>query len=310
PRISSPLATSPLVTSPVRKAREPTPGGWSPVYEPTEANVGGSPGRRRGSSTLQSIIGGNGRPANIGDVPGAAVSDVAPCGGDNGAGPSAPARKTMHRILRKISKHQSAFPFLRPVDVVLDGCPTYYDVIKHPMDLGTIKMKLEAPAGYSSPSEFEADIRLMFGNCYAFNPLGTPVHDMGKTVEAVFDTEWAKSGLSGTAAAPPATPAQTGGSKRKSTPKSLPDKDASAALVETPKRQKKSNGADAASIEVTAGDMQAVGGESSAVMTTPVGKGTKVARTTSTGKARTKKAETAAAAGTKIKTPRKRSSGQ
>ncbi|KAJ1842358.1 hypothetical protein LPJ73_005829, partial [Coemansia sp. RSA 2703] len=38
-----------------------------------------------------------------------------------------PVPKVLQRILRKLTNHPSAFPFLRPVDVALDGCPTYYD---------------------------------------------------------------------------------------------------------------------------------------------------------------------------------------
>ncbi|KAJ2879907.1 hypothetical protein H4R27_005040 [Coemansia aciculifera] len=108
------------------------------------------------------------------------------------------ARKLLHRVLRKLSRHPDAFPFMRPVDVILDGCPTYYDIIKQPMDLGTIKRKLET-GGYTTVDQFEADVRLMLANCYAFNPPGTPVHLMGESVERAFDTEWSKCGLSSNA---------------------------------------------------------------------------------------------------------------
>ncbi|KAJ2701697.1 hypothetical protein H4218_001297 [Coemansia sp. IMI 209128] len=111
------------------------------------------------------------------------------------AGVAGGTRKLLHRVLRKLSRHPDAFPFMRPVDVVLDGCPTYYDVIKQPMDLGTVKRKLETN-GYATADEFEADVRLMLANCYAFNPLGTPVHVMGESVEKAFEAEWTKCGLS------------------------------------------------------------------------------------------------------------------
>ncbi|KAJ2715393.1 hypothetical protein H4R19_001228, partial [Coemansia spiralis] len=269
PRISSPLATSPAYKAP----EETASGGWSPVYNPPEVGVSGSPSLRRGSSTLQSI--------------------VASGGSGGGAGLSGATRKALHRILRKISKHQAAFPFLRPVDVVLDGCPTYYDIIKHPMDLGTIKMKLESPGGYLAPSAFEADVRQMFANCYAFNPPGTPVHDMGRAVEAAFDAEWAKAALSD-AAAQAAGPA-----KRKSAPKPLPDAGSAVAAPETPKRQKTSDGAGA--------DPEA--GDSGAAPTTPAAKGTKTARPASATKARSKKADVAGLSG-RAKAARKRSAGQ
>ncbi|KAJ2766329.1 hypothetical protein IWQ57_004412, partial [Coemansia nantahalensis] len=281
PRISSPLATSPAYMAPEAAAA----GGWSPVYSPPEASHGGSPSWRRSSSALQGIAGGD------------SGGGGAAAGGLSGA-----ARKTLHRILRKICKHQAAFPFLRPVDVVLDGCPTYYDIIKHPMDLGTIKMKLEAPAGYLVPSAFEADVRLMFANCYAFNPAGTPVHDMGRAVEALFDAEWAKAALSDAAS-------QAGAAKRKSAPKTVHDAAAAAAggggaAPNTPKRQKKSVDAGGGGDDdgLDAGD-----GAAAALLATPAGKGAKAVRTASTTKARSKKAD---ATGARAKAVRKRSAGQ
>ena len=38
-------------------------------------------------------------------------------------------------------QNKNAFPFLRPVDPISQSCPTYYDVIKNPMDLGTIMVR-------------------------------------------------------------------------------------------------------------------------------------------------------------------------
>ncbi|ORX74066.1 Bromodomain-domain-containing protein [Linderina pennispora] len=87
--------------------------------------------------------------------------------------------KLLLRVWRKVSRHASAFPFMRPVDTVLDGCPTYYDVIKNPMDLRTVREKLDA-SRYTSMDAFAADMRLMLANCFAFNPAGTPVHTNGQ----------------------------------------------------------------------------------------------------------------------------------
>ncbi|KAJ2902971.1 hypothetical protein GGI21_004488, partial [Coemansia aciculifera] len=90
--------------------------------------------------------------------------------------------KRLSAVLRKVSRHPDAFPFMRPVDVLLDGCPTYYDVVKQPMDLGTVKRKLES-GQYSNSKQFESDVRLMLDNCYLFNPPGTPVYLMGQAVQ-------------------------------------------------------------------------------------------------------------------------------
>jgi hypothetical protein len=47
-----------------------------------------------------------------------------------------------HRILVDLRKHQNAPPFNQPVDPKLLNIPDYFDVIKHPMDLGTIVVSL------------------------------------------------------------------------------------------------------------------------------------------------------------------------
>ncbi|EGW31926.1 uncharacterized protein SPAPADRAFT_61027 [Spathaspora passalidarum NRRL Y-27907] len=82
------------------------------------------------------------------------------------------------------------FPFLSPVDTVALNIPNYNEVVKEPMDLGTIQTKL-ANNQYENGDEFEHDVRLVFKNCYLFNPEGTDVNMMGHRLEAVFDKKWA-----------------------------------------------------------------------------------------------------------------------
>lgn len=51
--------------------------------------------------------------------------------------------------------------FARPVDPIADGCPTYYDEIKSPMDFGTILGKIDK-GQYRSWGQFGADVELVF----------------------------------------------------------------------------------------------------------------------------------------------------
>ncbi|KAL3427151.1 Bromodomain-containing factor 1 [Phlyctema vagabunda] len=81
--------------------------------------------------------------------------------------------------------------FMTPVDPVALGVPTYFSVIKNPMDFGTISDKL-ASGHYQKAKDFEHDVRLVFSNCYKFNPPGNAVHTWGKEFEAVFDSQWDK----------------------------------------------------------------------------------------------------------------------
>lgn len=93
------------------------------------------------------------------------------------------------RELKKAKHRNINYPFLEPVDVVALNIPDYPTIVKHPMDLSTIERKLQQ-GEYETPSDFEADIRLMFNNCYLYNPPMVPVHKMGRELERVFDEKW------------------------------------------------------------------------------------------------------------------------
>ncbi|GAA5810926.1 hypothetical protein MFLAVUS_004354 [Mucor flavus] len=95
------------------------------------------------------------------------------------------------RELKKSKYRDINYPFLQPVDVVALNIPDYVDIVKHPMDLATIERKL-AEGDYEEPEQFEQDIRLMFNNCYLYNPPTLPVHKMGRELEKVFDEKWAQ----------------------------------------------------------------------------------------------------------------------
>ncbi|KAI3329227.1 putative Bromodomain testis-specific protein [Xylariaceae sp. AK1471] len=58
-------------------------------------------------------------------------------------------------------------PFREPVKPAEDGVPDYFDKIKKPMDLGTIKSKMDH-GEYNTAEEFEADVRQIFNNCYSY----------------------------------------------------------------------------------------------------------------------------------------------
>jgi hypothetical protein len=65
------------------------------------------------------------------------------------------------------SRHVSAM-FIQPVDPLRDDCVDYFDIIKHPMDLGTIKAKLAANQ-YKSVSEWKSDVNLVWANSTLYN---------------------------------------------------------------------------------------------------------------------------------------------
>ncbi|XP_078146896.1 bromodomain-containing protein 4-like isoform X3 [Centroberyx gerrardi] len=84
-----------------------------------------------------------------------------------------------------------AWPFYKPVDVQALGLHDYHDIIKHPMDLSTIKNKLDNRQ-YRDAQEFAADVRLMFSNCYKYNPPDHDVVGMARKLQDVFEMRFAK----------------------------------------------------------------------------------------------------------------------
>ncbi|XP_074122357.1 bromodomain testis-specific protein isoform X2 [Sminthopsis crassicaudata] len=102
--------------------------------------------------------------------------------------------KYCNEILKEMfaKKHVAyAWPFYKPVDVTALGLHNYYDVVKNPMDLGTIKKKMDNQE-YKDAHEFAADVRLMFMNCYKYNPPDHEVVAMARTLQDVFEMQFAK----------------------------------------------------------------------------------------------------------------------
>lgn len=62
------------------------------------------------------------------------------------------------------------------------GLVDYFDIIKKPMDLGTVKDKMERRE-YGNATEFVDDVRLIFTNCYRYNQPDTDVVAMAKKLQ-------------------------------------------------------------------------------------------------------------------------------
>ncbi|KAI4297661.1 hypothetical protein L6164_037543 [Bauhinia variegata] len=95
-------------------------------------------------------------------------------------------------ILRQISQHKWAGPFLQPVDVEGLGLHDYYEVIDKPMDFSTIKSKMEAKdgTGYRNVREIYADVRLVFKNAMKYNDEKNDIHVMAKSLLEKFERKW------------------------------------------------------------------------------------------------------------------------
>ena len=98
-------------------------------------------------------------------------------------------------VVRDVMKLPESYPFHDPVDVEL--IPVYGEIIKSPMDLGTIKDRLEAgkevgwsKIEYRSEAEVLRDAKLVWSNCRTFNNEEDPVYKQSQVVEPAFDTLW------------------------------------------------------------------------------------------------------------------------
>lgn len=97
-------------------------------------------------------------------------------------------------VLRELMKKGNAhlnWPFMVPVDPVALNIPDYFEVIKQPMDLGTIRKKFDTGM-YGNADAFVADVRLVFSNCYTYNPADSDVCRMARELEALFEQKMAQ----------------------------------------------------------------------------------------------------------------------
>ncbi|XP_039547340.1 bromodomain testis-specific protein isoform X2 [Pimephales promelas] len=89
-------------------------------------------------------------------------------------------------------KHSTyAWPFYKPVDAKSLGLDDYHEIIHQPMDMSTIKKKMETRE-YTDALQFAADMRLMFSNCYKYNPPGHEVVGMARRLQDVFEFRFSK----------------------------------------------------------------------------------------------------------------------
>ncbi|CAB5357321.1 unnamed protein product [Rhizophagus irregularis] len=83
-------------------------------------------------------------------------------------------------ILHELENKSCAYPFIAADKV-----------IKHPIDLFTINLKLKNNQ-YKSLKEFGKDVRLIFRNCYTYNNVESEIYHSGEVLESVFNKKWAK----------------------------------------------------------------------------------------------------------------------
>ena len=81
--------------------------------------------------------------------------------------------------------------FKKPVDPEVDSAPNYFDVVKKPMCLNVMKDKMDN-GEYVNAADFEADVRLIFQNCYEYWTPADPIWKECETFEEFFNNQWAQ----------------------------------------------------------------------------------------------------------------------
>ncbi|XP_065199486.1 nucleosome-remodeling factor subunit NURF301 [Planococcus citri] len=91
--------------------------------------------------------------------------------------------EALRKLIKQIQLHKSAWPFMEPVDP--EEAPDYYNVVKEPMDLTTIELRV-TDRKYKKLSEFIGDMTKIFDNCRYYNPKDSPFYKCAEALESYF----------------------------------------------------------------------------------------------------------------------------
>uniref|UniRef100_A0A670I6K7 RING-type E3 ubiquitin transferase n=1 Tax=Podarcis muralis TaxID=64176 RepID=A0A670I6K7_PODMU len=97
-------------------------------------------------------------------------------------------QKKCEKLILSLLCNNLSLPFHEPVSPLARH---YYQIIKRPMDLSTIRKKLQKKnkLHYSTADELVADVRLMFWNCATFNYPDSEVAEAGRCLEIFFESK-------------------------------------------------------------------------------------------------------------------------
>ena len=102
-------------------------------------------------------------------------------------------------VLKNIMKDQSAKEYFNaPVEPEKYGLDDYFDIIKCPMDLGSVLKRLnpttrkQEKEKYSNPDEFVSDVHLAFNNATTYNPPNDTVWNAASHLMDKFNRSWKK----------------------------------------------------------------------------------------------------------------------
>lgn len=92
----------------------------------------------------------------------------------------------------ELVRHEDSWPFMKLVSRT--QVPDYYDIIKKPIALNTIREKVNN-CEYQTAGEYISDVELMFSNCLQYNPRHTNEAKAGHRLQRFFHAELSRLGL-------------------------------------------------------------------------------------------------------------------
>ncbi|OWM81175.1 hypothetical protein CDL15_Pgr007206 [Punica granatum] len=130
---------------------------------------------------------GSGKPSVGSEYSGEKVLKGTDTGGHGSvdvSGPTTPLpdKKLLAFILDRLQKKDTHGVFSEPVDP--EELPDYHDIIKHPMDFGTVRKKLEDGA-YANLEQFEKDVFLICSNAMQYNSPDTIFFRQARSMQEI-----------------------------------------------------------------------------------------------------------------------------
>ncbi|XP_072980800.1 uncharacterized protein [Typha angustifolia] len=99
---------------------------------------------------------------------------------DSGPTTNLPDKKLLEFVLDRLQKKDKYGVFAEPVDP--EELPDYHDIIKHPMDFGTIRKNLSAGV-YKNLEQFENDVFLICSNAMCYNAPDTIFYRQARAIQ-------------------------------------------------------------------------------------------------------------------------------
>ena len=95
------------------------------------------------------------------------------------------------KAIEKLKRNPKADAFRLPVDPIRLKIPDYLNIVKNPMDLGTVVSNIKR-GSYTEPAEVARDVRRIWDNCRLYNGETHLVTKLAYSCSEIFERDWGK----------------------------------------------------------------------------------------------------------------------